>query len=261
MLVNPILIETKKEENEEKSNIEYNDIGNITDSSTNFKWRFNLEDGFDMPDTTDLSSFIPNKKIIKKIESSIRQSYEYKEYIKTLKYEFDMSQCKFFKNLDISEEKFSLEFHHYPLTLYDIVEIVINNKLYQYGKDMQEFSKTFDIFEISNEIVEQHYLNNIGLVPLSKTIHELVHSGQIFIPLNKNYVFGNYDKFLEKYKYAISTELIDKINNAKLYTKDLEEDNSINNLDIIDIKLIKLIENDVESPKTIETKKEINQIA
>ena len=232
-----------------------NEFGNLVSFKRN-------DDIFIMEDMTNtiinsyyINAFQGDEKIITKfikhVESKFRSSDQYSAYLGYLKSEYNLKKCAILGNID--DDNATIELHHYPLYLYEICEILL----------IDAFKKQEQInsFILINKLLNLHYKNLVGLVPLSKTIHELVHSGQIFIPLNKNYVFGNYDKFLEKYKYAISTELIDKINNAKLYTKDLEEDNSINNLDIIDIKLIKLIENDVESPKTIEIKKEINQIA
>lgn len=250
MLINPTLIENKEIKLNEQ-NVMYLDIGDITNISTNFKWVFDVDENFIIENNLITT---PKKKIIKKIESTIRQSIEYKEYIRTLKYEFDMSKCKFFNNLDINEEKFSLEFHHYPLSLYDIVEIVINDKLNKKKTSIEEFASSFNIYEMADIIVKNHYLNKIGLVPLSKTIHELAHSGGIFIPLTNDYVFGKYEEFLEDYKYSIETNLMDKIKTAKNLTEEIKNNNKINNLDIIDIKIIKLIEENILKPEKINNK-------
>ena len=47
-----------------------------------------------------------------------------------------------------------------------------------------------------------HYKNQVGLVPLSITVHQLVHDGKIFIPLQN--VYGNYLDFIEEYGAYIS---------------------------------------------------------
>ena len=58
-----------------------------------------------------------------------------------------------------------------------------------------------------------HYEGKIGLVPLTKTAHELVHGGSIFIPLNKDYVFGDYEKLIEEYNF--SSDFMNTYNNVK----------------------------------------------
>ena len=44
--------------------------------------------------------------------------------------------------------------------------------------------------------MEKHFNNEVGLVPLSVTAHELVHnSTKLFLPLTV--VYGNYSAFLD----------------------------------------------------------------
>ena len=99
-----------------------------------------------------------------------------------------------------------MEFHHYPFTLYDIVTIVMNSHV---------INKTpFTSFSIAKEVMQLHYRNIIGLVPLTKTTHELAHEGEIF--LSTKQVFGNYKQFISEYGNAIPAELM-------LTLKDIED--------------------------------------
>ena len=50
-----------------------------------------------------------------------------------------------------------------------------------------------------------HYKMNIGLIPLSETIQELVHNQYIFIPSDR--VFGNWKQFIYDYSNFIDPEL------------------------------------------------------
>ena len=152
----------------------------------------------------DFSNTKSIKKFIKNIESQIRGSKEYKEYIWHLDNEIGINRCSVFGNIS-NEDEVSLEFHHYPFTLYDIVEIVIN--------DMVKRNEKFSSFDIINEVLDLHRRNEVGLVKLCKTAHELVHDGQIFIKLES--VFGKVSKFIETYNQtnSIPEELIDKYNN------------------------------------------------
>ena len=113
-------------------------------------------------------------KYIKYIEKLVRNSYEYRNYIWTLKNEFDINRCKFLKDIDIQKTGVGLEFHHYPFTLYDIVFLTITDKINRYG---QFESNITDAWKLAEEITRLHYENKVGLVPLTTTVHELVHNG------------------------------------------------------------------------------------
>ena len=56
----------------------------------------------------------------------------------------------------------------------------------------------------------------MGLVALTKTEHELVHSSFLFVPANK--VLGNYGKFIDYYKNFMTPEQIDIIDRIEEYS-------------------------------------------
>ena len=68
-----------------------------------------------------------------------------------------------------------------PFTLFDIALIVFNKRLY-YGESLE-------LQATSKEVTKLHYYLVVGLVALTKTEHELVHSSFLFVPANK--VLGN----------------------------------------------------------------------
>lgn len=138
-------------------------------------------------------------KLIKELERMVRNSLEYKEYIEFLKNNMDMTQCSFFNNISNKNRKFSVHIHHEPFTLFDIVKIVVEKAI--------KNNVDINYFDLSEEVMLIHYRNMVGLLPLSLTVHEAVHDGQIFIPLQA--VFGNFMKFYEEYQEYIS---IDDIN-------------------------------------------------
>lgn len=142
-------------------------------------------------------------KYIKSVERLIRSSYEYRNYIGYLKQEQNLTNCKFLDKIDIDEIKgVPLEFHHYPFNLYEIVETVLK-------KQTDFYTHSVNTFEVCNEVMRLHYENLIGLVPLSETVHELAHSGEIFI--NLNMVFGNVKEFLNIYDDYIGDGLKDSL--------------------------------------------------
>jgi hypothetical protein len=150
------------------------------------------------------------KKFIKNIERTIRSSREYKIYVELLRTNLTaLNLDNILSNITINDA--DLEFHHYPFTLYDIVDVIVMEKFMKKEK--------FTSFGISKEVMDLHYQNIIGLVPLTKTNHELAHNGDIFISTKQ--IFGNYKDFIKKYNEAVTQELIEKV-------KDIET-KSLNN--------------------------------
>lgn len=151
----------------------------------------------------DFSSPKIVKNFIKNVEKQVRTSNEYKSYIGHLNKEIGLCHCSVFGNIT-DEDEVTLEYHHYPFTLYDIVEVVINDKVNRNIK--------FSTFDITNEVLNLHKNNQVGLVKLCKTAHELVHDEKIFIKLSS--IFGKVDEFINIYLQSdsISDDLIEKYN-------------------------------------------------
>lgn len=144
--------------------------------------------------------------LTKMVETIVRRSLEYKQYIQFLKEEIDMTQCAFFKNVtNKNGSPVSIEIHHEPFTLFDITVTVIE-KFIECGYELNPLL-------IAEEVMSLHYKNMVGLIPLSITVHELVHEGKLFIPLQN--VYGNYIQFLEEYGDYI-TDSIKSVLETKL---------------------------------------------
>lgn len=160
-------------------------------------------------------------KLIKYVERLVRNSNEYRKYIKYLKDELDMTRCKFLEKIDCSEMKVSIEFHHFPITLYDIVETILRKHV--------KLANGIGVscFSVASEVVKLHYMNMIGLVPLTKTAHELAHSKSLVIPTS--YVYGNYNAFKKEYSAYMGQDTIDRIIDAEVYnsTDDVKARNAI----------------------------------
>lgn len=148
-------------------------------------------------------------KTISYIEREIRNSIEYRNYINYLKNELDLTKCSLMPGIDIKETAVSLEFHHYPLTLFDITKIVGSEMI-----DKLDDNEKVSCFDISERVLEEHYLNNVGLVPLTKTMHDMAHNRTIVVPIDK--VNGNYKSFLQKYSNYIDEEIQDKVTEIEM---------------------------------------------
>jgi len=202
----------------------------------------------DIPDINYYDSDIPTLlkedykfrlKYVKKVENFVRQSGEYKEYINFLKFNLNMSSCTFFKNLNSDEYEIPVEIHHAPFTLFDITNIVLEYYLQK--------GKFFSMFQVANRVTELHYMGCVGLIPLSETVHKLVHSGDIFIPIQ--YVYGNIKKFYNMYSPYIENELISVLEKvieaSRLFNDDYKPD-------VLQRKFTYLNIDGMELPKPIE---------
>ena len=157
------------------------------------------------------------RKFIERTKRIIRSSKEYKDYIRYLKENMDMDRCVFFKKVKhTSDNAIKIEVHHEPFTLDDIVRTVIN-------KQLAEGRKLNDL-DVANEVMELHYNDMVGLVPLSETIHELVHSdtNKVFVPLNM--VYGNFNKFFELYQNYMEDDILTRLESKIDQTKNMTED-------------------------------------
>lgn len=173
----------------------------------------------DMEYEIRLDSDRDKEKFIKRVEQMIRSSLEYRDYIAYLKENVDMTKCAFFNSVENrSDSKVRIEIHHEPLTLFDIVSVVLN-------KHMEEGIPINDLY-IADEVMNLHYQNMVGLVPLSKSLHQIIHnSDEIIIPLNL--VFGDYTGFLREYSDYLDEHILDKIerkiNETKHFTQDMAD--------------------------------------
>ena len=158
------------------------------------------------------------EKYIKTCENVIRKSMEYKDYIKFLRDNMDMDECIILSNLKSENgKKYHIEIHHEPFTLFDIVETVITKRL--------ENGESINALNVADEVMDLHYSGVIGLVPLTVTMHELVHKGRIFIPLQ--FIYHRYNEFFAEYEEYMNESLKEKIEakvNLSLHTEDLVSD-------------------------------------
>lgn len=148
----------------------------------------------------DLTDDRERNSFIKKAEKIIRNSYEYKEFVEFLKSYIDMRECAYFANVNNYDSRnIKIEIHHAPFTLYDIVDTVLRKRASE--------GQSISLLKVCDEVMGLHYMGYVGLIPLSATVHSLVHSGSIAIPLRN--VFGNFHVFFTQYQNYMNSELKD----------------------------------------------------
>ena len=196
--------------------IQNNNLGNVI-NITNLN---DFEDfgAYDLNDDKDF------KKYIKDIERVIRQSFEYKIFIRYLRENFGMNRCAFL-NVDNETSGVQCEIHHYPFSLFDIVNIVYRKRSYN--------GENLSVYLVAEEVIRLHYQFLVGLIPLSETVHQLAHSGRLFIPVNK--VLGRYKLFTEIYFPYIEPEMLDTL---RMIEKATDENSEVGDTTILNTNKI-----------------------
>lgn len=176
---------------------------------------YDIED-YDLMDKKDRANYI------KDLEKIVRGSFEYRQFIQYLRENMNMDSCAFLENVSNKETfKVKIELHHTPFTLYDICTIVLNRRL--------SLNLPTDIEMVAKEVVGLHYYLFIGLIPLSETVHKLVHNQYLFVPLTN--VLGNYPAFVEMYNDYIPPDLLETYENNLEYSEKNREELNLNILE------------------------------
>ena len=137
----------------------------------------------------DLSDEKSKRVFVDYIKKKIRSSFEYKEMISFLRRNIDMNRCSYFKKVNNSIKGITIEIHHEPFTLEDITYIVLSYFI--------DNGIAIDPAAIAEQVMLLHFQGLVGLIPVSKTVHELIGAKQIFVPINN--VYGDIEEFYKRY--------------------------------------------------------------
>ena len=158
----------------------------------------------------DLTNPKDFKKYTDSIERIVRMSFEYRQFVKFLRENVDMNKCSFFENVsNIETFKVKIHIHHEPITLYDIVLAVYNKRCAMHEPLTENM--------VAKEVMYNHYMLRVGLIPLSETVHELVHNQYLFVPTTA--VFGKYWEFVDVYHDFIEPETLDTLKKIEEVSK------------------------------------------
>lgn len=140
---------------------------------------------------------------VKACEKAVRKSKEYKAF-KAQLMDIGLNKCQILGHIEADEDgAVTIEMHHGPiLTLFDYCAIITD---YLINTDQK-----VNTFRVARIVLDEHFNGNIQTVMLSKTVHQLVDSGEMFI--NFNQAIGNLNEFINKYREGLNDERIDKIN-------------------------------------------------
>lgn len=139
------------------------------------------------------------RNFLKNIESKFRKSATYTGY-KAHLMNLGFNHCQVHGN--INSEMAELEMHHAILTLFDIALMISEHFINTIG-----YVTTFDVVQA---LKEEHRHNNIALVMLSKTPHQLYHNDSSFF-IHPSMCMGNWPLLIEKYKYGLTQDVAFKL--------------------------------------------------
>ena len=140
------------------------------------------------------------RAFLKNVESRFRHSEFYKGYKSHIYNYMDHSQV----HANINAEMANLEMHHAIITLFDIALMITEYYLNIYG-----YVTTFDVVQT---IKDEHRQNNIPLVMLDETSHQVYHPNSgVFVLHPDMCISKRWPLFLEKYKSGITQDLAFKI--------------------------------------------------
>jgi len=136
---------------------------------------------YDFVNEKDFNSFIRCTK------SVVRTSYEYRFWTRYIKDTMRYNTCQFTQE---SSEELTLDIHHHPISLENIVRIVTEDKLLKTNEGVSSVT-------IATEVLKLHYANKVGFVVLVKSLHEKFHNGFLQIPISMCH--GNWQYILQEY--------------------------------------------------------------
>lgn len=128
-----------------------------------------------------------------------RRSRVYKAY-KAYLMGLGLNKCQIFGYIE--EDMASIEMHHNFLNIHDIALMLTEHTLNTVG-----IISTFDLVQL---LILEHKNNNIPIVMLSKTPHQIFHNNpETFIP--PNMTFGKWWDLLYRYSYGITLDVAKKV--------------------------------------------------
>jgi hypothetical protein len=139
---------------------------------------------------------------VREVVSQVRRCPEYARYRSYLLENLDMGGCSVLSGLSQEElESAELELHHHPLSLHDVVETVLGQ--------MEADGARVTTMAVAHRAMAFHWRGAVGLVPLVKTVHELVHAGQFRI--DPRMVYGDWRVLLAECRAGIPEAVADRL--------------------------------------------------
>ena len=142
-----------------------------------------MEDGllwynYNMGDMRDIT------KCIKQLEKVVRDSLEYDEWQRTAKWNDVNSITCPICDENYEENNSKCETHHHPVTLFNIVDEILENHIKENVLD----EKTG--FKIAEEVMQKHFNNEVKYINLCVHCHKKYHNGHLKVNEKINSIFN-----------------------------------------------------------------------
>lgn len=142
------------------------------------------------------------RSFLKNCEQRFRGSSTYKNY-KSFLIGLGMDRCQVHGFINANMEGVDIEMHHAILTLFDITLMITEHLLNTVG-----YVTTYDVVQT---LKEEHKQNNVALVMLSKTPHQVYHNSNGDFFIHPKMCFGKWPVLIEKYKYGLTQDVAFKL--------------------------------------------------
>ena len=141
------------------------------------------------------------------VKRLVRTSPEYKKFVGYCKSEWGMNRCSFLGDVT-DDDGAEVEVHHAVLSLHDVVEIVADH--------IMSGGVGVTTLTVAHEVLRAHFAGLIPVAPLSRTAHQLVHSGQLAV--HAGMLRGDLVGFLKTFNKGITAEHAAKVRDAVAIT-------------------------------------------
>lgn len=172
--------------------------------------------------TEDYFSYFDNEVAFYKGCEDLVRAHEFYRitYPRYLKEVVGLDTCQVFPGIkDDDRKKISIEMHHFPLTMFDICEIVTKYLRVRECKDITTF-------KVANIVLEEHRQNRCRIIKVTKSTHQKIHDDAIYI--NYQQGFGDTLAFMDIYKDGVDKQLRHRMNEYIAWS--LEHDSTDNNV-------------------------------
>lgn len=151
-------------------------------------------DNISMYKTNDYFITAENRnKFIKSCERMCRSDEDYKKFISYVTNVVGIDFCQVSSQIYGTDA--DIEMHHGPLfTLYDYASVILESFIAK--------NKRITTFDITDQLLQEHFDCHVQVVMLAVTNHEAVHNRDIFLNIKQG--FGDISGFIEKYKDYLS---------------------------------------------------------
>lgn len=171
------------------------------------------------------------EKYLKVMKSYTRGIDLYQDLMLFLKTRRKMNRCFYLPNVkQFRGSKTKIEVHHAPFTMFDIINTIIRKRWMDQKANGINDNNLLYASHIANEVMKLHYEGKIGLVSLSTTTHELIHSENtpkdLFVPI-QHLDFGDPELFFQEYKRYMPDDMIEKYKAVRRLSKSIDNLNDI----------------------------------